>query len=102
MSTPLLWTGSIELGYWSKKSGKAGKDIDFYANGLKAWLARSAPFSIPVALWGGELDLHIMVEVLKVSSRWKSLRLPELPLQMFRDFVAGPFLEAMDLVKLAV
>ncbi|KAF7330854.1 F-box domain-containing protein [Mycena venus] len=74
-STPRLWTGRIRVNLECRDSEKV------YADGLKAWLARSAPLPVSVSLtfrhWdkGRPVSSPISEEVLRVASRWRFLKL---------------------------
>ncbi|KAF7357460.1 hypothetical protein MSAN_01342100 [Mycena sanguinolenta] len=65
--TPRLWTRTLRV-----KLCK-GDEVD----GLKAWLARSAPLPIRISFppESGDIDVNILVEVLRVATRWRSLKL---------------------------
>ncbi|KAJ6466302.1 hypothetical protein C8R45DRAFT_1172753 [Mycena sanguinolenta] len=71
--TPRLWTRLLPLDLRYKIDSEA----HVYVEGLKGWLARSAPFSIPVSIYmnkASALANHRMVdEVLSTASRWCSL-----------------------------
>ncbi|KAF7366378.1 Origin recognition complex subunit 1 [Mycena sanguinolenta] len=78
---PQLWTGPICVDLGSEKI--FGRE-DLYADGLEAWLARSAPLSVPVSL---QLELdrtnsdpRILEIVLRVAPRFRSLRCRGVPL----------------------
>ncbi|KAF7357632.1 F-box domain-containing protein [Mycena sanguinolenta] len=77
--TPRLWTGHIRVCLESRSDSR----IQTYVDGLKAWLARSAPFSVPVSfmLGRGDVDHHLLGEVLSAAPRWRSLdlRMPKDP-----------------------
>jgi len=92
MGTPRLWTGPIEL---TDLPAESQDDID----GLKAWLAHSAPLAIPISLRRCTSNHRTFDEVLKIAPRWRSLRLSGMPLPVFCRFVEGPFdsLKEMDL-----
>ncbi|KAF7365295.1 hypothetical protein MVEN_00401300 [Mycena venus] len=75
-STPLLWTGPIAVG------GSRCADIPEDAvDGMRGWLARSAPLSVPVSIEAvrrvqtqrTEGIPAIFEELLKISPRWYSL-----------------------------
>ncbi|KAF8208446.1 hypothetical protein K438DRAFT_274468 [Mycena galopus ATCC 62051] len=75
--TPQLWTGPIEVDL----EGKIGHQTRAYADGLKAWLVRSAPLLITLTLeLGGRLgntmiNHRILEEVLTTGPRWRSLKI---------------------------
>ncbi|KAJ7893729.1 hypothetical protein B0H14DRAFT_2684575 [Mycena olivaceomarginata] len=75
VGTPRLWAGPI----------RALRGM-FYADGLKLWLARSEPLSIPISckdtasLWDSydspkPYNPRIIQELLRIAPRWRSLRL---------------------------
>ncbi|KAJ6512972.1 hypothetical protein C8R45DRAFT_961974 [Mycena sanguinolenta] len=72
-TTPRLWTGLIHV----HLRGQRGHGEQLYVDGLKAWLARSAPLTLPVCL---ELDHrhsihhHMTDELLSTTPRWRSLQ----------------------------
>ncbi|KAJ6466313.1 hypothetical protein C8R45DRAFT_1219422 [Mycena sanguinolenta] len=70
--TPRLWTRLLPLDLRYKTDSEA----HVYIEGLKGWLAHSAPFSIPVSICMNKnaFDNHRMVdEILSTASRWCSL-----------------------------
>ncbi|KAJ6519199.1 hypothetical protein C8R45DRAFT_918272 [Mycena sanguinolenta] len=55
--------------------------METYVNGLRAWLARSAPLSVPICItglddesWGTESGSRLTEALLESASRWRSLR----------------------------
>ncbi|KAJ7863491.1 hypothetical protein B0H14DRAFT_3607837, partial [Mycena olivaceomarginata] len=76
--TPQLWTGPLNISL----SRRADIQENIYANGLREWLARSAPLSVPISLtgwprsgvWFGGISSRIMDELLRIAPRWRSLR----------------------------
>ncbi|KAJ6466304.1 hypothetical protein C8R45DRAFT_1219414 [Mycena sanguinolenta] len=69
--TPRLWTRLLPLDLRYKTDSEA----QVYIEGLKGWLAHSAPFSIPVSIYMNKnaFDNHRMVdEILSTASRWCS------------------------------
>ncbi|KAK7048208.1 hypothetical protein R3P38DRAFT_1854535 [Favolaschia claudopus] len=77
-TTPRLWTCPLLI----SNRVPAKMSIHVYAKRLQAWLARSAPLSIPVSFEtehessGTWEDISpILEEVLKVSSRWHSFKI---------------------------
>ncbi|KAJ7268098.1 hypothetical protein B0H12DRAFT_1229746 [Mycena haematopus] len=72
-STPRLWTKPIQIYIRPSRSDHV------YMDGLKAWLVRSAPLTIPVSMMleHGRKDHRIPDEVLvlKTAPRWHSLDL---------------------------
>ncbi|KAJ6466349.1 hypothetical protein C8R45DRAFT_1021397 [Mycena sanguinolenta] len=84
-SIPRLWARPIRVDLESRSDSKA----QAYIEGLKEWLARSAPLSVPVSfvLERGEVDDCILEEALGTASRWRSLDLrlrKEPPLSLVR------------------
>ncbi|KAJ7366530.1 hypothetical protein DFH08DRAFT_763788 [Mycena albidolilacea] len=79
-STPRLWTGPIRVNLSHKKSDLG----EVYAEGLKAWLARSAPHLVQcvslVQCPTEDPRSRILAEVLKTSARWRNLDLVSTPL----------------------
>ncbi|KAJ7321978.1 hypothetical protein DFH08DRAFT_712630 [Mycena albidolilacea] len=81
VGTPRLWAGLIRVDLF--REGDAAGDV--YANGLKLWLARSEPLSIPISCKGMATGLdsfpgkpynpRIIQELLRIAPRWRSLRL---------------------------
>ncbi|KAJ7637928.1 hypothetical protein DFH06DRAFT_1335570 [Mycena polygramma] len=76
--TPQLWTGLVSLVITNRTLAKMHdtRNVD----GMKAWLARSAPLAIPVLtsfeLEGPDVTLPpVLAEVLKISPRWCSLKM---------------------------
>ncbi|KAJ7251154.1 hypothetical protein B0H12DRAFT_1324134 [Mycena haematopus] len=72
--TPRLWTRPIQIDLQPSRSGDRNQ---VYVDGLKAWLVRSAPLTVPVSLVPlyGRGDHPISDEVLRTSPRWRSLHL---------------------------
>ncbi|KAJ6584491.1 hypothetical protein B0H19DRAFT_1368079 [Mycena capillaripes] len=104
-STPRLWTGPITV-IIDYKSW----DSSWYVDGMREWLARSAPLSIPVSIYlegmpGLEPDPElppILEELLKISPRWSSLRLCDpMPRSFFRRLAENELssLEKADLIN---
>ncbi|KAK7048198.1 F-box domain-containing protein [Favolaschia claudopus] len=76
LNTPKLWTGTICISNRKPRNG-----VSMAAQGLKTWLARSAPLAVPV-VFETELEFSgmnweriqpVVDEMLKTSSRWGSL-----------------------------
>ncbi|KAJ7366384.1 hypothetical protein DFH08DRAFT_166943 [Mycena albidolilacea] len=69
-STPELWNRNFRVNLPSVDSD------EFYADGLKDWLARSAPLPVPIT-WCGRAPTiftwRSSEEVLRVAPRWRSL-----------------------------
>ncbi|KAF7363974.1 hypothetical protein MSAN_01056000 [Mycena sanguinolenta] len=97
-STPRLWTRPVEIKL-RRCNGQA------YVDALTAWLARSAPLTVPVTLvLGYNFINHIPDEILRTCPRWRSLRLEvpdSTPLSSFvsqlTDFGKFDNLEELDL-----
>ncbi|KAJ6455385.1 hypothetical protein C8R45DRAFT_592248 [Mycena sanguinolenta] len=103
-STPRLWTGPMEV-YIRQGRGSDGEQA--YVDGLKTWLQRSAPLSVPITLLLGSgyyknNNNRIPHGILSTAPRWRSLRLdvPDTtPLSFVRQLSEGQFdsLEELDL-----
>jgi hypothetical protein len=66
--TPRLWNRNFRVDLASVDSD------EFYADGLKDWLARSAPLPVPITWCGQEIiSCHSSEEVLRIAPRWRSL-----------------------------
>ncbi|KAJ6466278.1 hypothetical protein C8R45DRAFT_1172672 [Mycena sanguinolenta] len=90
--TPRLWTLplSIRLDY---KDEQAQVHVD----GLKAWLARSAPLPIPVSIESSPTINHcILEEVLRTAPRWCSLTLSGLVPVSLVTRLAGCRLDSVE------
>ncbi|KAJ6466410.1 hypothetical protein C8R45DRAFT_488494 [Mycena sanguinolenta] len=72
-NTPRLWTGHIFVSL----DNRGHKREQPYADGFMEWLARSAALTIPITLTLDSTDIYhdLLGEVLKTSSRWRSLQL---------------------------
>ncbi|KAJ6541866.1 hypothetical protein B0H19DRAFT_327400 [Mycena capillaripes] len=73
-STPQLWSGPVGIDL-SRDSSRMRQDTDF----VMAWLALSAPLSIPLSLVGFrnvKVDVlpPVLKEVMRTTSRWRSLQ----------------------------
>ncbi|KAF7367563.1 hypothetical protein MSAN_00819400 [Mycena sanguinolenta] len=83
-ATPRLWTGLIYVDLGSQKI--FGRE-QLYADGLTAWLARSAPLPVPISLelYRENSDPCIVEEVFRIAPRISSLHCPNyLPLSLIR------------------
>ncbi|KAF7357601.1 F-box domain-containing protein [Mycena sanguinolenta] len=74
-STPRLWTGPIRADFHRERSEGT------YADGLKVWLARSAPLPVPITIIGlpngsqpTESGSRVTETLLCIAARWRSLR----------------------------
>ncbi|KAJ7366381.1 hypothetical protein DFH08DRAFT_948413 [Mycena albidolilacea] len=68
--TPELWNRNFRVDLASVDSD------EFYADGLKDWLARSAPLPVPITWCGRQREIiscHSSEEVLRIAPRWRSL-----------------------------
>ncbi|KAF7357472.1 F-box domain-containing protein [Mycena sanguinolenta] len=69
--TPRLWTRTLGVYFCDEK--------ERMADGLKAWLARSAPLPVSILFAGGGpgegVNPSILEEALRVAHRWRSLQL---------------------------
>ncbi|KAJ7727369.1 hypothetical protein B0H16DRAFT_1894469 [Mycena metata] len=88
---PQLWTGPIEL-YVGR-----GWDDSRHVNGLRWWLARSAPLSLAVSMNPTEESLPALEkELVNISPRWRSLKLRKLPPSSFLSRLAERGLENLE------
>jgi hypothetical protein len=70
-STPRLWNRNFRVDLPSIDSD------EFYADGLKDWLARSAPLPVPITWCGRQWEIISCLsleEVLRIAPRWRSLQ----------------------------
>jgi hypothetical protein len=66
--TPRLWNRNFRVDLASVDSD------ELYADGLKDWLARSAPLPVPITWCGQEIiSCRSSEEVLRIAPRWRSL-----------------------------
>ncbi|KAJ7267703.1 hypothetical protein B0H12DRAFT_120967 [Mycena haematopus] len=112
-STPRLWARPIWISF------RPGDRHHAYTDGLKAWLVRSAPLTIPVSLVLEHCrkDDRIPDEILKTAPRWHSLtlthvhplddassslisQLAECKLESLEELSLGSFAENVDLTAL--
>ncbi|KAK7061216.1 F-box domain-containing protein [Favolaschia claudopus] len=73
VTTPHLWTGQLTL-YVNRIWTDLEDEI--FAAGLREWLARSAPLSVPIILNAGideDNRVRTLEEVTRVASRWQYL-----------------------------
>ncbi|KAJ7366521.1 hypothetical protein DFH08DRAFT_1072003 [Mycena albidolilacea] len=78
-ATPRLWTGLIRVNL----DNESGSLKEAYADGLKAWLARSLPHPVPISFMAcppKDTYCRILAEILKTSPRWGSADLRYAPL----------------------
>ncbi|KAJ7692781.1 hypothetical protein B0H16DRAFT_1904785 [Mycena metata] len=98
LCTPQLWTGTVLV--TSLKSRNPTADVD----GLRAWLARSNPLSIPVCL-SGLRNLQVLPpiveEMLHVAHRWKSLHLEDSASPIFYQRLVEYSLDSLQEADLA-
>ncbi|KAJ7863457.1 hypothetical protein B0H14DRAFT_468426 [Mycena olivaceomarginata] len=67
--TPELWNRNFRVDL-----SKIDSD-EFYADGLKDWLARSAPLPVPITWCGRDIiSCRSSEEVLRIAPRWRSLK----------------------------
>ncbi|KAF7363972.1 hypothetical protein MSAN_01055800 [Mycena sanguinolenta] len=75
-ATPrLVWTAEMRI---NLRQGRDGDRDQLYADGLKTWLLRYAPLTIPISLHLRPLDginYRILDDVLSIAPRYHSLRL---------------------------
>ncbi|KAF7365581.1 F-box domain-containing protein [Mycena venus] len=94
---PRLWTAPITVQCCG--DNRPGDEIDAHFDGLKAWLANSAPLCIPLCLRGDETTSRILAEVLKTAPPWRDLHLARIRPQTFRRITEGP-LESLEVLNL--
>ncbi|KAJ6466431.1 hypothetical protein C8R45DRAFT_488856 [Mycena sanguinolenta] len=72
-NTPRLWTGRISV----TLDNRGYKREQSYTDGFTEWLARSAALTIPITLRLVATNIYhdLLGEVLKTTSRWRSLEL---------------------------
>ncbi|KAJ7258713.1 hypothetical protein B0H12DRAFT_1232169 [Mycena haematopus] len=99
---PPLWTGPIKVEF----SRPPDSEEEIYANGLRALLTRSDRLSVHISMTGlewtrsGEIGPRLPEELLRVASRWRSLRfLEEAPASLVLR-LAGGSLEALEELQL--
>ncbi|KAF7367577.1 hypothetical protein MSAN_00820900 [Mycena sanguinolenta] len=100
-ATPRLWTRAIRVDLGSQKID--GRE-QLYADGLEAWLARSAPLpvSISLELYQENSDPRILEEVLKIAPRFRSVHCPDFsPLRLIRR-LAGCRLDSLEELELGI
>ncbi|KAJ6515288.1 hypothetical protein C8R45DRAFT_1205575 [Mycena sanguinolenta] len=71
---PRLWTGPIRIDL--RKLGSIQERI--YADGLRAWLNRTAPLTVPVYVqldYSSMMDQHIPEQIMVTAPRWRSLHM---------------------------
>ncbi|KAJ7727364.1 hypothetical protein B0H16DRAFT_1779289 [Mycena metata] len=89
--TPRLWTGRIVL--YTRRAWDDSRHVD----GLRSWLARSAPLSLAVSMNPTEESLPSLEEELfNISPRWRSLELGDLPPPSFLSRLAKRGLENLE------
>ncbi|KAF8217841.1 hypothetical protein K438DRAFT_1795739 [Mycena galopus ATCC 62051] len=97
-STPRLWTKNLRV--------NLSNDSDVYADGLKQWLARSAPLPIHISLpCSTNIAPRILEDVLSIAPRCGSLQLegrPESACQLVSQLAPSKLdiLEKLDLGKI--
>ncbi|KAJ7163001.1 hypothetical protein C8R46DRAFT_1102175 [Mycena filopes] len=104
VTTPQLWTGTVSVTVTKTLSAKT-------VDGLRAWLARSAPLSIPVFLkgpiWHDADDTGVFPPVLEallqVAPRWRRLRVDgSLTLPGFYERLAEYSLDSLEEADLSL
>ncbi|KAJ6501964.1 hypothetical protein C8R45DRAFT_1190012 [Mycena sanguinolenta] len=85
--TPQLWTGPLR----PVLTHRTGSDGEADANGLKAWLLRSAPLTIPISLTLGSESINerILDELLGTAPPWHLVVVP--------SFTTVPSLRELDI-----
>ncbi|KAJ7264900.1 hypothetical protein B0H12DRAFT_1230548 [Mycena haematopus] len=93
-STPQLWTRPIQIDLRSRSV----EEEQVYTDGLKAWLVRSAPLTIPVSLVLGHRrrDRRILDELLRTASRWRSFHSPGFASPSLINHLAECKLESLE------
>ncbi|KAK7021233.1 F-box domain-containing protein [Favolaschia claudopus] len=115
INTPQIWTGPITVSVHPYFIREAEEERPVYAEGLRAWLARSEPLSISMSLEGFRMGMwspktktssRITQELAQTTSRWHSLRTRHSVLTSLIKTLAegGPFtsleeLELEDMVE---
>ncbi|KAF7367460.1 F-box domain-containing protein [Mycena sanguinolenta] len=82
IDTRRLWTAPLEVALPRYRRPAPGDDgVEAYVDGLRAWLARSEPLSIPIHItgldnesWGTDSGSRVTNALLQSASRWRSLR----------------------------
>ncbi|KAF7357462.1 F-box domain-containing protein [Mycena sanguinolenta] len=74
-----LWTGPLEVTFYRRSGGQTGKEN--YVQGLRAWLARSAPLAVSIYIRSPingldqiEFGSRLAEELVHVAHRTRSLR----------------------------
>ncbi|KAF7357464.1 F-box domain-containing protein [Mycena sanguinolenta] len=93
-STPQLWSRPLRVDLRKRAD----------ADGLKAWLAQSAPLSLPISIIPAHKDIAgTLEELLSVASRWHSLRIYlttyAMPSWFFRKLSQG-MLDSLEVLEL--
>ncbi|KAJ6501972.1 hypothetical protein C8R45DRAFT_818355 [Mycena sanguinolenta] len=72
-SIPRLWTGDMRINLRKSRD----EEEQSYVDGLKTWLSRSAPLTVPITLRVNDYTTsnRILDEVLGTAPRWRSLAL---------------------------
>ncbi|KAJ6501973.1 hypothetical protein C8R45DRAFT_1209626 [Mycena sanguinolenta] len=72
-SIPRLWTGDMRINLRKSRD----EEEQSYVDGLKTWLSRSGPLTIPITLEVNDYTINnrVLDEVLGTASRWRSLTL---------------------------
>ncbi|KAF7357501.1 hypothetical protein MSAN_01346400 [Mycena sanguinolenta] len=99
-AAPRLWTRRICVDIGSRSDGRGS----FYAAGLDAWLARSAPLPLPVSIkmGPGDSDPRILEHVFRTAPRFRSLHWLEFPLLSIISRLAECRLDSLEELKLGL
>ncbi|KAF7357422.1 F-box domain-containing protein [Mycena sanguinolenta] len=97
--TPRLWTGHIQVNFHRQRSF-TGEEI--YANGLRTWLERSVPLSIPLSItglinssWLTASGSRLTEELLRIAPRWRSLWMHSVDCTFVQQ-LAGSMLDSLE------
>ncbi|KAF7354795.1 F-box domain-containing protein [Mycena sanguinolenta] len=72
-STPRLWARALQVDLGLGR-GRHGEQV--YVDGLKTWLQRSAPLTVPISLMlDDRISQYMVEEVLETAPRWRTLDL---------------------------
>ncbi|KAF8214070.1 hypothetical protein K438DRAFT_1802819 [Mycena galopus ATCC 62051] len=100
-SIPRLWTGPVTVTPLRVES----KEIR-YASNLREWFARSAQLPLPISFagsirnWRVDKCPHITEEVLRVASRWRSLRVRRIAPTLFSQRLPELKFDALEELEL--
>ncbi|KAF7361256.1 F-box domain-containing protein [Mycena sanguinolenta] len=79
IGTPRLWTGPITVDFHPTRR-RGFEEEEMYADGVKTWLARSAPLPVQITImgpinrsWLTKSGSRLTDALLSIASRWRSL-----------------------------